>query len=209
MSALLRLAALDSLRCGAGVEIRQLLTNATENGRRRQSVSAAAAAAAAQRRQGTASGGKEDGSGSFTSEDEEGFSASSSELPPPPPPSAGVTVAAMGMGGKNKKERGLLSWFFPLLPTSLTKILPPFFSSPPTFQQQLSAPSPWQSWESSACSRWQGPWRGARAGLWWRRRAEAAAAAEAEGRAARAAAKALRASSALENSFCSRLFVTL
>ena len=214
MSALLRLVALDSLRGGvvsrgAGGTSGLLLANATENGRR---LSVAAAAAA--QRQASASSGKEDGS-SFTSEDEEGFSASSSsELPPPPPPSAGVTVAAMGMGGK--KERYLLyfSWFSPF-PTSLKKMLLPSLSlcrslissNLSSFQQQLSAPSPWPSWESSACSRWPGPWRGARAGRWWRRKAEAEAEAEAEERAARAARA--RASSARETLspcfFCPRL----
>ena len=100
MSALLRLAALDSLRGGVvvsrGRSSSPLLANA-EKGRR---LSATAAAEQQQQRASAAesSSGKDDGN--FTSEDEDGFSPSSSSGPPPEPPSAGVTVAAMGMGGK-------------------------------------------------------------------------------------------------------------
>ena len=118
---LLRLAALDSLRggvvvgSGAGEGSSLLLAN----GRRHLSAAAAAAAAAAKASSASSSGGKEDGS--FTSEDEDGFSASSSgsELPPPPPPSAGVTVAAMGMGGKRKRDMCFLFRGFRLLSLSL------------------------------------------------------------------------------------------
>ena len=200
MAALLRLAALDSLRgeIAAGGRSRALLASA-DKGRREQQRRALAAAAA--------SGGREDGS-SFTSEDEEGFSPSSSE-PPPPPPSAGVTVAAMGMGGEREGLVGVASPFFwflcsPLFtspfrrPSDRKNALPslsfslPSNASPLPAKKQPPAPSPWPCWASSACSRWPGPWRGARAGLCRRRSSSRAEEEEEEeGRRAACAARPL------------------
>ena len=199
MAALLRLAALDSLRgeIAAGGRSRALLASA-DKGRREQQRRALAAAAA--------SGGREDGS-SFTSEDEEGFSPSSSE--PPPPPSAGVTVAAMGMGGEREGLVGVASPFFwflcsPLFtspfrrPSDRKNALPslsfslPSNASPLPAKKQPPAPSPWPCWASSACSRWPGPWRGARAGLCRRRSSSRAEEEEEEeGRRAACAARPL------------------
>lgn len=123
MSALLRVASFDSLR---GIVFRgdgnALLAIASKGGRH---LSATTKAAEQQRAAAaTSSSSNKRDEGGFTSEDEEGFSsaASSSSGPPPPPPSAGVTVAAMGMGGERKRERGVVF----LMPLFLRRSLPPF-----------------------------------------------------------------------------------
>ena len=98
------------------------------------------------------------------------------------------------------------SWFSTSLSLSLTKNTSSLsLSHLLLFQQQLSAPSPWPSWESSACSRWPGPWRGARDGRW---KVEAGAETDEAAAAARRAAEAGAVSSPLEEffSFLPRIF---